>query len=104
MIFFANEGRKFYGVGILWIACGAARVTIIVYGSHDGFENKERLDRFQALLFPLLPSREDETPGSEVKRGSRLSGAPKGRTSLSHVAFVSFKQSTELKQAQQERK
>ena len=51
---------------------------------------KERLGRFQAFLFPLLPLGR-ETPGSEVKRGSRLSGAPKGRTDLSHVAFVSFK-------------
>lgn len=43
--------KEIYSVGILWIGCGAARV----YGSHDGFENKERLGRFQALLFPLLP-------------------------------------------------
>lgn len=77
--------KEIYSVGILWIGCGAARV----YGSHDGFENKERLGRFQAFISFAL-SREDETPGSEVKRGSRLSGAPKGRTDLSHVAFVSF--------------
>ena len=43
--------KEIYSVGILWMGCGAARV----YGSHDGFENKERLGRFQALLFPLLP-------------------------------------------------
>lgn len=83
--------KEIYGVGILWIACGAARVTIIVYGSHDGFENKGTIGSFPGFFNSFAPSREDETPGSEVKRGSRLSGAPKGRTGLSHVAFVSFK-------------
>ena len=80
--------KEIYGVGILWIACGAARVTIIVYGSHDGFENKERLGRFQALLFPLLPLGKMKHLGARLREVLDCQALRKG---LSHVAFVSFK-------------